>query len=88
MKTVRRLEPANRRIRARHNGEWLLDTTDTWILLERERHPTLALPRSELSLLRDEPATPDDVDGVWVDLGGEWQGTGRVWRHGPADIPD
>lgn len=83
----RRLEPANRRIRARSGGAWLLDTIGAFILYERGRHPELAFPRHELPINGADSATDDEIDGRWVTLGGPWNGKTRIWAEAPPDLP-
>jgi uncharacterized protein (DUF427 family) len=85
----RRLEPAQRRLRARADGSWLIDTDKTWLLFEPERHPTFVVEVGALPIAHhlDSLITggeADSVDGIWVTVG---TGQVRVWPAAPPDLP-
>ena len=83
----RRLEPAQRRLRARSAGHWVIDTTETWLLFEPGRHPVFMLPVAVLPALDMADATADERDGRWVALAGRPDRRVRLWSDAPADLP-
>ena len=72
----RRLDPLQRRLRARLNGEWLFDTLEGCLFYERGQHPVYAIP---LELL--------DVDAMVLAENGRKNSDGCwwTWTHRPAD---
>ena len=72
----RRLDPLQRRLRARLNGEWLFDTLEGCLFYERGQHPVYAIP---LELL--------DVDAMVLAENGRKNSDGCwwTWAHRPAD---
>ncbi|MEN8239734.1 MAG: DUF427 domain-containing protein [Actinomycetota bacterium] len=84
----RRLEPAQRRLRARTDGEWVIDTTDTWLLYEPGRHPTFVVPSSALPALDRTDGRTDERGGRWMALAGRADRRVRLWDSPPPDIPE
>ncbi len=85
----RRLEPAYRRLRARSDGEWVIDTFDTWLLFEPDRHPMFVMPVDAVpQLVGDGGGEADDVDGCWVGLAGRPDRRVRLWPTAPSDLPE
>ena len=83
----RRLEPAHRRLRARTAGRWVIDTIDTWLLFEVERHPIFIVPVRALPPLARADGEADDLDGRWVSLAGRPERRVRIWPTAPPDLP-
>jgi uncharacterized protein (DUF427 family) len=86
----RRLEPLPQRVRARTGKHLLLDTTNTFLFFEDQRHPWRAIPRDALRVPLTGPPAPDPTDGHWwaIDLDGTRRDhTIRAWDTPPADSP-
>lgn len=89
MDGVRRIEPAHRRIRARTEGEWVIDTVDIWLLFEPDRHPIFAIPVGAVPpLAGGDDTEADERDGRWVGLAGRPDRRVRLWPTAPSDLPE
>lgn len=76
-----RLEPSNRRIRARRDGVFVGDTTRARLLFVEGRHPEYAFPDSDVILDRSTVTTDRDEVGAF-----EATAVGdRRYLDGPAD---
>lgn len=76
-----RLEPSNRRIRARRNGAIVADTTKARLLFVEGRHPEYAFPEADVMIDRSDVASDRDEVGAY-----ERNPVGdRRYLDGPAD---
>jgi uncharacterized protein (DUF427 family) len=65
----------------------VIDTIDTWLLFEPERHPVFVVPARALPPLAETEAEADERDGHWVALAGQPDRRVRLWPAAPSDLP-
>lgn len=84
-----RLEQTTRRVRVRHEGNWIADSTTAMLAFTTGRHPEYLIPYSDVNLtLLDVVEGPPSIDafGRFVPLQGESTASrvGRRYLEGPA----